>query len=164
METDGRSAYPCVYFLNRAESPPSPEDSVVRVSKRHLLRCVRGLNQRQNNNCGESEENGYNRHVLSILSAYLTSQAHRQYFIIHISVSQTAEQLHPVCHFNHHHTFFLLFLYHSCSCESDQDKLFHKGFNYFAFLQWRRGLHIGHVTGSSERRPLTDFMSERVTV
>lgn len=38
-----------------------------------------------------------------------------------------------------------------------------QGFRHFGFLQWRRGLHIGHVTGSSERRPSTDYMSERVT-
>lgn len=154
-----KRAKSCFYFPNRAKSRPSPGTRGLKVVKETSLRCVWGLNQRQNNNC---EENSGNRHVLSILSTYLTLQ----HLIIHITVSQTAELLHPVCHFNHHHAFFILlfFLYHSCSCESEQDKLFREGLNYFGFLQWRRGLHIGKVTGSSERRPFTDFTSERVTV
>lgn len=86
--------------------------------------------------------------ISSIITTYLTLQAHLQYFTFHISMSQTAKQLHHF-HFNHHAFFLfvlfsLVFLYHSCSCESEQERWSHRVFNHVVFLQWRRGLHIGH--------------------
>lgn len=79
---------------------------------------------------------------------YLTLKAHLHYFTIHITVRQTAEQLHqhviliPTIMLS----FLLLFLISITPAAASQSRRgeFHKGFNHLGFLQWRRGLHIGH--------------------
>lgn len=152
----------CFYFLNRAESLHSPEDvstlgkeaweEVVRISET-LLRCVRRLNQGQNNNCRELkgvmswtvdyEERG-SRHILihNYISHVANSPAVFHYSYLSKPDSWTVTS---VCHshFNHHafFIFFSFFFFCITPAAASQGRRgdFHKGFNHFGFLQWREG-------------------------
>lgn len=90
-----------------------------------------------------TKERSSSRHILIhyYISHCASSPAVFHYSYLNESDSWTVTS---VCHLLFQPPCFSLFFFLYHSCESEQERWSHKGFNHLGFLQWRRDLHIGH--------------------
>lgn len=144
------------YFLHRADGPHSPVD-ISTVGKDITVASLRGFylgqlirdriltveSQRERKGRTVDLQRAQQQQQMTYLNPephISLVQAHRQYFTIHISAGdrQTAvsSSFQPSC--------FPSFCITPAA--ASQGTRLQK---HFVFLQWREGLHIGHVIGSS---------------